>query len=253
LILSREGPAQGGDILRKILGKLIFAAWVPNRVQSIVQRLLGGPRLETVRFSDGHLFNCFTSEKYWWLRDSYEEDERLELEACLTRQSVLFDVGSHAGFWEVVLAAKCRHIYAFEPSPQNFDRLNRNIALNQIANVTTVQAAASDETTKLHFVENSTTSHIDREGIEISAIRLSDYAAQHEAPTVIKIDIEGYAGPALKGMQGILSQSKPLLFLELHNTNEVAACHEILDSLGYKFSRLTSGTRFPYRCRASAD
>ena len=245
------------DTMRQLLGKLIFASFTPVRiqiqVQGAVQHLMGGPRLETVRFADGHLFDCFTSEKYWWMRDAYEDEERRELAVHLRPDSILFDVGAHAGFWEVILASRCRHIYAFEPSPRNFDRLWRNIAQNQIPNVTPVAVAVSDQSAKLHFVENGSMSHLAEKGIEVNAIQLDEYAAQHEPPSVVKVDIEGLAGAALSGMRYTLSQCKPVLFLELHNTDEVAACHAVVDDLRYKFTRLGSKPGFPYRCRAIAD
>jgi FkbM family methyltransferase len=236
--------------MRKMLARLIFASYTPKRIQSLVQHLIGGPRLETVRFGDGHLFECFTGEKYWWMRDAYDEEQRLELEACLTSESVLFDIGAFAGFWEVVLASRCRRVYAFEPSLVSFGRLSRNIAKNQISNVTTIQAAASDQTTKLHLVEKGRKSHISDVGIEVNAVRLDDYVLQHEAPTVVKIDIEGHAGAALRGMRQTLSHCRPILFLQLNNTDEVRACHAVTDDLGYQYSRLGRRTDFPYRCRA---
>jgi FkbM family methyltransferase len=239
--------------VRKMLGKLIFASQTSTRVQSAVQSLMGGPRLETVRFRDGHLFDCFTSEKYWWLRDSYEPSERRELEACLKPDSILFDVGAHAGFWAVILASKCRHIYAFEPSPLNFDRLDRNIRQNQIANVTAVPAAASNQTAVLRCAENGSMSHLAEKGVEVKAIQLDDYAAGHDSPNVVKIDIEGHAGAALSGMRRTLSESKPVLFLELHSRDEVRECRAVLHNLGYKLVRLGSKTGFPYFCRAAVN
>jgi FkbM family methyltransferase len=214
---------------------------------------MGGPRLETVRFADGHLFDCFTSEKYWWVRDSYEDEERRELEVYLQPDSILYDIGAHAGFWEVVLASKCRHVYAFEPSPRNFVRLCHNLEQNRIPNATAVPVAVSDRSARLRFLDNGAMSHLGEQGIEVDAIRLDEAAAQYEPPSVIKIDIEGHAGAALAGMRRILAQFRPVLFLELHDGHEVEACHEVLDSIGYKFMRLGSDPGFPYRCRALAD
>jgi FkbM family methyltransferase len=239
--------------VRKTLGKWIFASFMPTRIQSVVQRLMGGPHLETVRFADGQLFDCFTSEKYWWIRDSYENEERLGLEAFLKPDSVLFDVGAHAGFWEVILASRCRHIYAFEPSPHNFARLTRNITQNQIPNVTAVPVAVADHAAKRHFVESGSMSHLGAEGIEVNVIQLDEYVAQYEPPTVVKIDIEGHAGAALHGMRHTLLQYKPVLFLELHNAEEVTACHAVVDDLGYRFIPLGSISRFPYRSRVITD
>jgi FkbM family methyltransferase len=251
------GKNCGVDTMRRVLSRLIFAPSLPVRaqihIQGVAQRLMGGPRLETVRLADGHLFDCLTSEQYWWTRDSYEDDERRELVAYLKPDSILFDVGAHAGFWEVILASRCRHVYAFEPSPRNFDRLSRNIAQNRIQNVTAVAAAVSDETARVSFLENGSMSHLGEKGIEVNAIQLDEYAAQHEPPTVVKIDIEGHAGAALRGMRHTLSQYKPVLFIELHDADEDAACHAVVDDLGYKFAPVGSKGGFPHRCRTAAD
>ena len=240
------------ELVRWAFGKAIFAHATPLAVHKVVQGVLRGPRLETVQFSEGQLFDCFTSEKYYWLRSSYEEDERQVLEASLNPGSVLFDVGAHVGFWEVILSSKCRHIHAFEPSPRNFDRLSRNIRQNEIQNVTLVPAAASDEPARLHIRENGSMTQVVDCGIAVEALRLDDYVAVHGAPDVVKIDIEGYAGNALKGMQRTLSLHRPILFIELHSDEEVSACRWILDDLAYSFAVLGNGSRFPYRSKFTA-
>jgi FkbM family methyltransferase len=239
--------------MRSVLAKLIFATGTPFVVQKAVQRLIGGPRLETVRFSDGHLFDCMTSEKYYWFRDSYEDDERQALEACLTPGSVLFDVGAHVGFWEVALASKCSHIFAFEPSAGNFARLSRNVSQNHIENVTLVRAAASAQPGTLHFVEDGSMSHIAECGVATDAIALDDYVSEHVPPDIVKIDIEGYAAAALRGMRHTLSEHRPTLFIELHTAEEVAACRDLLDEFGYRASPLDKTDRFPYRSKFIAQ
>ena len=239
--------------MRFLLAKVIFAARTPPIVQKAVQRLIGGPRLETVQFSDGHLFDCNTSEKYYWFRDSYEVDERRALEACLTPGSVLFDVGAHVGFWEVVLASKCRHIFAFEPSVRNFTRLTRNISQNHIENVTLVRAAASDQPGTLHLVEDGSMSHVAEYGAAVDAVTLDDYVSKHVPPDIVKIDIEGYAAAALKGMWHTISEHRPMLFIELHNHEEVAACLDLLDEFEYRSLPLDKTSAFPYRSKFIAQ
>lgn len=235
--------------MRSVFGKLIFARSMPFVVQKIAQRVVRGPRLETVRFQGGQRFDCFTTEKYYWLRELYEEDERRELERCIRPDSVLFDVGAHVGFWEVLLAPKCRHIYAFEPSPHNFARLSRNVSQNALQNVTLVDAAASDKTTCLHIVEDGSMSYLNESGLPVGAIELDDYISEHVPPSIVKIDIEGYGAAALRGMRRSLAQHRPILFIELHNTDEVTGCRSILDGFGYQVSALGSDRRFPYRAK----
>ncbi len=35
-------------------------------------------------------------------------------------------------------------------------------------------------------------------------------------PNIIKIDVEGFEGQVLKGMQNLIAKSKPLIFMEVH-------------------------------------
>ena len=60
-------------------------------------------------------------------------------------------------------------------------------------------------------------------------------------------------GAALRGMRHTLSQYKPVLFIELHDADEDAACHAVVDDLGYKFAPVGSKGGFPHRCRTAAD
>ena len=216
--------------------------------QRAVQRIIGGPRLETVRFSDGQLFDCFTSEKYYWLREFYEYDEREELESCLTPESVLFDVGAHVGFWEIVLAARCGHIHAFEPSPQNLLRLTSNINQNHLANVTIVPKAVSEYSGALYIAENGSMSQISPAGLSVDAITLDQYVSRHGTPDIVKLDIEGYAGAALHGMRATLASRKPILFIEVHGAEELASCHAVLEEFGYVAAVLNK-PRYPYRIK----
>jgi hypothetical protein len=96
-------------------------------------------------------------------------------------------------------------------------------------------------------------SHIGETGIEVDAIRLDDYVAQHEPPTVVKMDIEGNAGAALSGMRRTLARFEPMLLLELHSAVEVVACCAALEELPYKFSPLGRRIRFPHHSMATAD
>jgi len=60
---------------------------------------------------------------------------------------VVCDVGANIG-WYTLLAAKLMRgagwVYAFEPAVEEFERLQRNLALNGLANVVLQQAALSD-------------------------------------------------------------------------------------------------------------
>ena len=54
----------------------------------------------------------------------------------LSKESVVLDIGSHVGLHTIYLAKKCKHVYSFEPQIINFDRLVKNVELNNLNNVT---------------------------------------------------------------------------------------------------------------------
>ena len=235
--------------MKSVLGRLIFAPQAPLSVQKAVQRMLRGPRLTTIRLRNGQRFACLTSEKYYWFGDAYEADERGDLEESLNADSVLYDVGAHAGFWELALAAQCKSVHAFEPSPANFARLERNVLSNGIANVTLVQAAASSAPGRQCIAERGTVSRLSQEGSPVEVITLDDYISRHEPPTVVKIDTEGHGAAVLQGMQRCLAQHRPVLFIELHDPAETAGCDALLRPLGYRGIPLGATGRFPHRVK----
>src|SRR5437764_8856727 len=156
---------------RHAIGKLIFSATPGFKLEQLAQRILRGPRLTTIVLNNGVPFQCWTSEKYYWLGDRYESDLRRIIEATINEESVFYDVGAHAGFWPIVLSRRCSHVFAFEPSPVNFRRLCQNV--RPLRNVTPVNVAVSDAPGVLRFRENGSMSMVAQSGdVEVPAIRL---------------------------------------------------------------------------------
>jgi FkbM family methyltransferase len=74
-------------------------------------------------------------------------------------QDVVIDIGANVGLFSV-LAANLAHkgrVYSFEPVRENFERLNSNIKLNDIRNITTENKGVSDKKKKatIHLIEHS--------------------------------------------------------------------------------------------------
>ncbi len=81
-----------------------------------------------------------------WL-GSYEHDKQQLLAKSIAAGSVVFDLGSHAGFYTLLassLVGPKGKVVAFEPMPQNLSYLKEHLRLNQITNVTVIEAAVSD-------------------------------------------------------------------------------------------------------------
>ncbi len=72
----------------------------------------------------------------------------------------VIDVGANIGYYNTLQFAKLvgptvSRVYAFEPDPDNFALLRKNVAQNGYANVVCIQKAVSDQTSKLKLFRNS--------------------------------------------------------------------------------------------------
>ena len=268
-VLNRSFPLSGRLTLR-ILASL--PAWLRETllfnntcasipVQKAVQRLLGGPARVQVQFMDGplhgYLFDCWTSEKYFFLGGCFEDAVRRVLGELVKEGDVVYDIGAHAGYMALLLSELCGskgRVYSFEPSSLNFARLKKNIKLNYKQNITALNLAVSDETGVANFSEAGSESCIiiteatasDRPSV-VSTVRLDDfvYRDHHEPPCFIKIDVEGYAGHCLAGMKSVLRDVRPRLLCEIHHTREASEVCGIFVRYGYDVTELEPHKQFP--------
>jgi FkbM family methyltransferase len=137
-------------------------------------------------------------------------------------------------------------VIAFEPAPSPFRSLQRNVAINELASVRALQAAAfdSNSTTYLSYATDHPTQGKLREvepsysvpgafNLEVRGMRLDEMLKQERWPGFIKIDVEGGAGPVLRGAIQILEEVQPHIYIELHGPDERAAVRDELLSRGY--------------------
>jgi FkbM family methyltransferase len=148
------------------------------------------------------------------LREGYYESEVVDAIVSDLGDGVLWDVGANFGLHG--LTAKflrpASRVVCFEPSPESFDRLRRNRALNALdVDVLTVALSnrAGSQPLFLGPPGNpgmstlSPWSEATYAGTRLVAVsRGDDLVAQGvaPAPTVIKLDIEGHELPALEGL-----------------------------------------------------
>jgi len=153
--------------------------------------------------------------------------------------SVVLDVGANIGLWTVPLAralspAGCLH--AFEPIPQNFARLEKNIGGNDIRAVVQLhriglsdtQASISmalredfqngAETGNASIVINSNDGRFP--WVDIAVVPLDGdlfHSLKIDRIDFIKIDIEGHEDKFLSGAMNILQRFRPIIFLEIND------------------------------------
>lgn len=140
----------------------------------------------------------------------------------------VLDLGANIGYWTCLLAelvGEKGHVYAFEPEPNNFQLLKKNVEINGYKNVTLEQKAVSDKTGKIKlFISDVKTDHriYDWSGhqnsIEIDAVRLDDYFKDREIIiNYIKSNLQGADFAAVQGMSAMIKRSKDLkMIVEYH-------------------------------------
>lgn len=180
------------------------------------------------------------SQKAYWT-GRYERELQRFLRDTLRPGDVFYDVGAHHGFFSLAAARLGASVYAFEPVEANLRRLQRNIELNG-ADVEVVAAAVSDAAGRLGLARGKSSAQWRTEpGDEVTSVTLDDFARNHPAPRVVKIDVEGAELRVLRGAERLLREHRPILVCELHGRENRERVRGLLE--GYEFSTLESERR----------
>jgi FkbM family methyltransferase len=214
--------------------------------QAFLQRIIGGPLAIRMRYCSGLLrgceFNCLSSEKYFFMGKDYENDLLGVISPLLRENSIIYDIGAHAGFWSLVFSRLSPEgkIFAFEPSPVNLSRLRSNTEI--IDNIVIVPFAVSNISGTANFSDDGSFSSICLNGdTQVNSITLDK--SYYQLPDFIKIDVEGHAAEALQGARRILEKARPAILAEIHSAHEMQEVSSLLLPLGYRIERLKEPVR----------
>jgi FkbM family methyltransferase len=171
---------------------------------------------------------------------------------------IVVDVGAHMGKYTIIASKRVGangKVIAIEAHPGNYEMLNRNIKLNGLTNVTTLNYAVYSKESKIKLFlpdeESGYTMHHsvmfnylsskyplqgkdNEKFIEVNANTLDNLLQKNGIPQVnwIKIDVEGAEFEVLKGSADILSISKDIsLLIEVHNPSDIDHYKQIMDFL----------------------
>ena len=170
---------------------------------------------------------------------------------------VFVDAGANMGTYTLLASGVCgAYSYSFEPVQATFERLQENIALNQLQKRTTAfQCALGSSTGEIKFTyQQDTTNHVateqDKDFVSVPVKRLDDIVLQ--TPTLIKIDVEGFETEVIRGATEHLNNlGLKAIIIELNGSGErygydERAIHEQFLELGFQayfyepFQRLLS-------------
>ena len=189
---------------------------------------------------------------------SRHEDEIIELFRP-KQGDIVVDVGAHMGKYTIIASKRVGangKVIAIEAHPGNYEMLNRNIKLNGLTNVITLNYAVYSKESKIKLYvpdeEFGYTMHHsimfsylspkyslkckeNEKFIEVNANTLDNLLQKNEISREvnwIKIDVEGAEFEVLKGATGILSKGKDIcLLVEVHNPYDTNHYNQIIDFL----------------------
>lgn len=150
------------------------------------------------------------------------------LSKMLGPNSVYCDLGAWIGPTVLYAAQKCRHVVCVEPDPVAYQRLDNNLRLNNVKNVTPFQFALSHETGRQRLgsfkrkLGSSMSSFLAQDrslpGAEVDTVTWDAFSALCEVDSFsfIKIDIEGAEFKLMPTMKAYLARQKPSVYLSLH-------------------------------------
>jgi FkbM family methyltransferase len=197
----------------------------------------------------------------------FEENEKQFLTRFLKSGDIFVDIGSNIGFYSLLAAnivGGRGQVYAFEPAPRTFKRLDENIRLNKFENVQLFQLGVSSACDLLTMMVsmngfdawNSFGQPIKGESFtteQVDVIKWDDFVSEHSLMgkvKMIKIDVEGWETNVLLGGQGMFSLANaPVLQIELNGQalkRAGSSCQELMtliQNFGYCIYRFLAPKR----------
>lgn len=272
LCVSSDAPNFKSDFLKLISGL---------DVQSVETVILSLQRLKLIRNSDGIIMALYSETEKQATRDLNEHffsniyqlsDDCFfyrgmmlpinQFEPCVFVDELMLpelahverfadkdiiDAGAFIGDSALVLSKYTTgNIYAFEPTPGNYDNLKKTIQLNNLTNVEPLPFALGAESGKTVIsVSGSASTQFEKNGItytdkvEVPIVKIDDFVKEHNVKVgLIKSDIEGAETQMLHGAIETIKTQRPALLISIyHNANDYFGIKPWLESLdlGYKF------------------
>jgi FkbM family methyltransferase len=198
-------------------GAKLAATWRVIRWQ-IASRLVVGP-IAMPYVAGTWLFATrgMTGATGNWYCGLHEVNEMAFVLHLLRPGEHLVDVGANIGSYTILAAGGAKaQVTAFEPIPSTFSHLQRNVLLNGLSEqVQCFQAGLSDAPGSLRFSSGlDTVNHVlalgeDLASVDVPVLCLDDVVKQN-APTLMKIDVEGHELSVLRGGSKTLADKRLL-------------------------------------------
>lgn len=198
---------------------------------------------------DGEKYTVAPGHDWFWdlfAKGTWEPSTFKIFDKFLKKDEVFLDIGAWIGPTTLYAAPKAKEVYSFEPDPEAFSSLIKNLALNEVKNVVPYPVAVAakwggiDFGPKIKYGDSmSSVLWAKKGGDQVPAVSLEAVILDLQ-PGFIKIDIEGGEKTIFDNAILALTECKPTIHLSLHTP----WFKDDLD--GYKQSIMESLEGYPY-------
>ena len=139
----------------------------------------------------------------------------------LRQDDVYYDVGAGFGLHTCLPAKKLTkgRVVSIEPYPPHMEQVKKNVELNNLDNVITIELALSDSSGDVNFNEEYSALTSEKTNLKVETSRGDRLVSRTKvpSPTAIKIDVEGSEPLVIEGLKETLRREGcRLLYCEVH-------------------------------------
>lgn len=235
-----------------------------NLIQTIkgkVRKLLTPKKVKAITYNNKTFFLhnppfFLESQIYWKGFENFDWEintRRIWSELCMKSDNI-FDVGANTGIFAMLAKAQnpSASVYAFEPQPNIYSILKKNNSINKF-DVACENMAVSDTVGKLPFYNygedtfgknNTTAGSLNQKwrpdkqsSIDVEVTTLDSYIDDKKINKIdlLKIDVETLEVEVLRGFKNHLYQFRPVVVLEIQNTEIGTAIKSFFNEENYSF------------------
>ena len=147
----------------------------------------------------------------------------------------IIDIGAWWGPWSLFWQPHAEKLEIFEPNKKILPMLEHNISIYKNCKLYKTALGESNGTVSMAYDTHSGTNHVTGSSGDIQIRTLDSY--NFTEVDVIKIDVEGYEIPVLKGAEQTITSNRPIIQVEGNSSGKRYGIHkkqimELLNSWG---------------------
>lgn len=212
---------------------------------SILKRAIQGKNYPRIEFINGIVLDDGNPNTLSIYREIFHHKVYQSPEIKIEQNDIVFDVGANIGLFSIYASQFTKAgIYAFEPHPINFKKLERNLSNNNL-NVKAIKCAISGEVGTGTLTDASISGgHIlkmdslsnNHDNLKVEVVTLNHIMDQYGIDRIdfLKLDCEGAEGEILNKLSDTLFSKIKKIVLEFHDNQSILSHDQIIDLLRIK-------------------